>query len=65
MAHKITYQELKSCAVHKTCRRDGYIELLISITPTYYTLKKKNAGLFYPNFGSSMDKPKHWVKNII
>jgi len=24
-----------------------------------YTLKI--AGLFYPNFGSNMDKPSHWV----
>jgi len=25
----------------------------------------KNAGLFQPNFGSNMDKPKRWVKNVI
>jgi len=24
----------------------------------------KNAGLFNPNFGSNMDKPKRWVKNV-
>jgi len=28
-----------------------------------YTLK--NAGLFQPKFGSNMDKPKCWVKNVI
>jgi len=28
-----------------------------------YTLK--NAGLFEPKFGSNMDKPKYWVKNVI
>jgi len=28
-----------------------------------YTLK--NAGLFQPKFGSNMDKPKCWVKNLI
>jgi len=25
----------------------------------------KNAGLFQPKFGSNMDKPKCWVKNVI
>jgi len=25
----------------------------------------KNAGLFLPKFGSNMDKPKYWVKNVI
>jgi len=25
---------------------------------------KKNAGLFQPKFGSNMDKPKCWVKNV-
>jgi len=29
----------------------------------YYTLK--NTGLFQPKFGSNMDKPKCWVKNVI
>jgi len=24
-----------------------------------------NAGLFQPKFGSNMDKPKCWVKNVI
>jgi len=28
-----------------------------------YTLKK--AGLFQPNLGSNMDKPKLWIKNAI
>jgi len=28
-------------------------------------LHSKNAGLFEPNFGSNMDKPKRWVKNVI
>jgi len=27
----------------------------------YYT--QKIAGLFKPNFGSNMDKPKRWVRN--
>jgi len=26
---------------------------------------KKNAGLFQPKFGSNIDKPKCWVKNVI
>jgi len=26
---------------------------------------KKNAGLFQSKFGSNMDKPKYWVKNVI
>jgi len=25
----------------------------------------QNARLFYPNFGSYVDKPKRWVKNVI
>jgi len=25
----------------------------------------KNAGLLQPKFGSNMDKPKCWVKNVI
>jgi len=25
---------------------------------------KKTAGLFQPKFGSNMDKPKCWVKNV-
>jgi len=25
----------------------------------------QNAGLFQPKFGSNMDKPKCWVKNVI
>jgi len=32
-------------------------------TVCFYTLK--NAGLFQPKFGSNMDKPKFWVKNLI
>jgi len=28
----------------------------------YHTLK--NVGLFQPKFGSNMDKPKCWVKNV-
>jgi len=39
--------------------------LLITLTQycykdTVYTLKK-NAGLFQPNFGSNVDKPRRWV----
>jgi len=26
--------------------------------------RQKNAGLFDPKFGSNMDKPKCWVKNV-
>jgi len=28
-------------------------------------IHSKNAGLFHPKFGSNMDKPKRWVKNVI
>jgi len=34
---------------------------------TFYTLSTfytKNAGLFQPKFGSNIDKPKCWVKNV-
>jgi len=30
-----------------------------------YTQKKKKYWLFWPNFGSNMDKLKHWVNNLI
>jgi len=33
--------------------------LLVKISCTL-----KNAGLFQPKFGSNMDKPKCWVKNV-
>jgi len=29
-----------------------------------YTDTLKNAGLFQPKFGSNVDKPKCWVKNV-
>jgi len=32
---------------------------------TLVNSKKENAGLFQPKFGSNMDKPKCWVKNVI
>jgi len=31
----------------------------------YFISPLKNAGLFQPKFGSNMDKPKCWVKNVI
>jgi len=30
-----------------------------------FSLLLKNAWLFQPKFGSNMDKPKCWVKNVI
>jgi len=39
------------------------LQLIKYLHELYYTLK--NAGLFQPKFGSNMDKPKCWVKNVI
>jgi len=38
-----------------------FLERLFCKYFTHY----KNAGLFQPKFGSYMDKPKCWVKNVI
>jgi len=42
-----------------------FLVSLTSIVGNKYILHSKNAGLFQPNFGSNMDKPKGWVKNVI
>jgi len=34
-------------------------------TVQIYPIHSKNAGLFQPKFGSNMDKPKYWVKNVL
>jgi len=52
---KIILQEYFLCA--KKSARDQFLKQQI------YTLK--NAGLFQPKFGSNMDKPKCWVKNVV
>jgi len=39
------------------------ITIYVYIRVYIYTLK--NAGMFQPKFGSNMDKPKCWVKNVI
>jgi len=36
---------------------------MLCLNNVCYTLN--NAGLFEPKFGSNMDKPKFWVKNLI
>jgi len=33
--------------------------------PMHRTIHSKNAGMFQTKFGSNMDKPKCWIKNVI
>jgi len=42
-----------------------WVTFLIYIFSLSIILHSKNAGLFEPNFGSDMAKPKRWVKNVI
>jgi len=41
-----------------------FLKSLKSVMQTTKQHTLKNAGLFEPKFGSSMDKPKCWVKNV-
>jgi len=54
----------KSASIHHENSSQGVINkgLLKKSDAFVYTLK--TAGLFQPKFGSNMDKPKCWVKNV-
>jgi len=54
------------CAiVDKFCTGIFFFFWLFSIYQPSTTYTLKNAGLFQPKFGTNMDKPKCWVKNVI
>jgi len=42
-----------------------FVCVCVGLYTVYIYIHSKNAGLIQPKFGSNMDKPKCWVKNII
>jgi len=49
--------------IKNTVEKQQYCILYAHVT--LKTLHSNNAGLFQIKFGSNMDKPKCWVKNVI